>query len=286
MPDAITNRGASVRARLLNLARQSGQDYQLLLTRYALERFLYRLGQSEHSKRFALKGAMLLMTWFDAPYRATRDLDLLGFGDPDPDQMLKTFADICAIEADDGISFNVDKLEVDRIRDELAYGGLRIKTRAILAGAQIPVSVDIGFGDATEPGLVDLDYPVLLDAAPPKLRAYPLETVIAEKFEAMVSLGLANTRLKDFYDIWMLSRTFKLPTDRLTVAIRATFARRGTAIPATAPVALTEQFGEDPSKQGQWTAFIRGIEVDAPDLTHVVADLRGFLMPIIEQPRA
>jgi predicted nucleotidyltransferase component of viral defense system len=206
MPDRPRNIGASVRQRLLNLAQARGQPMELLLTRYALERLLHRLCLSPHRERFVLKGAMLLATWFDAPHRATRDVDLLGFGDAAEDALLGAFRDIMAIEVDDGVRFDLKGLRIGAIREKVEYGGSRLCTTAALAGARIPITVDIGFGDAVEPGIEDIDLPVLLDMPSPHLRAYPPETVIAEKFHAMVALGRANSRMKDYYDVWMLMR--------------------------------------------------------------------------------
>ena len=199
MPEKPRNVGASVRQRLLNLARASGQPLELLLTRYALERLLHRLSISPHRHRFVLKGALLLTTWFEAPHRATRDLDLLGFGDPSDDALLALFRGIMAITVDDGVSFDTAGLQVQTIREDLEYGGSRLRTTAALAGARIPIVVDVGFGDAIEPGTEDIDLPVLLEMPSPHLRAYPQETVIAEKLHAMVMLGLANSRMKDYY---------------------------------------------------------------------------------------
>src|SRR6267142_1196522 len=227
MRKPVQNIGASVRARLLNLAKQRNQPFELMLIRYTLERFLYRLSTSKHRERFALKGAMLMRHWLDDPHRPTRDLDLLGFGDSDPELTLKIFREICAVNADDAVVFDVDGLVVDRVRDESGYSGLRLKTYATVDGARGRVVIDIGYGDATEPGLNDIELPVLLDQPAPNLRAYPYETVIAEKFQAMVALGLANSRLKDFYDIWILAQTCDFKDDRLAQAIAATFARRG-----------------------------------------------------------
>lgn len=197
MAKEIRNVGASVRARLLQLAKASGQSFDLVLTRFALERLLFRLSRSPHAARFVLKGAMLMMSWFDDPHRGTRDLDLLGFGNPEPDLMLETFRDILAQQVDDGVIFDADTLRVDRIREELEYGGLRLRAIASLSGARINLTIDIGFGDALEPGAEMLDYPSMLDFPAPRLRAYARETVIAEKFQAMVMLGRVNTRMKD-----------------------------------------------------------------------------------------
>ncbi|API57566.1 hypothetical protein BMW22_40380 (plasmid) [Rhizobium leguminosarum] len=201
MAKDIRNVGALVRARLLQLAKASGQSFDLVLTRFALERLLFRLSHSPHAGRFVLKGAMLMMSWFDNPHRGTRDLDLLGFGDPSPDPMLETFREILAQEADDGVTFDADTLHVDRIREALDYGGLRLRVIASISGARINLTIDIGFGDALEPGVEVLDYPSMLDFPMPRLRAYARETVIAEKFQAMVMLGRVNSRMKDFYDI-------------------------------------------------------------------------------------
>ena len=167
------NMSASVRARLLKIAEERREPFQLLLTRYALERLLYRLSTTKHRERFVLKGAMLTTTWFKVPFRPTRDLDLLGFGDPDPEAMLGAFREICAVALDDGVIFDAAALTNDRIRDQLAYGGVRIKTNADIGGARIRVMIDIGFGDAIEPGLTELEMPVLLDQPAPRLQAYP-----------------------------------------------------------------------------------------------------------------
>jgi predicted nucleotidyltransferase component of viral defense system len=279
MAKEIKNTGASVRARLLSLAKVSGQNFDLVLTRFALERLLFRLGQSAHADRFVLKGAMLMMTWFDDPHRGTRDLDLLGFGDPDPDAMLATFRDILAQDAGDGIYFNADALRVDRIREELEYGGLRLRTTAEISSARINAVIDIGFGDAVEPGAELVDYPTMLDLPAPRLRAYARETVIAEKFQAMVALGRANSRMKDFYDIWILSRSFAFDDDRLPRAIAATFARRETPIPDELPDALSPSFAADAQKQQQWRAFIEDVALNPGELAAVIKDLAVFLMP-------
>lgn len=280
MPKEPKNIGASVRARLLNIAKANGTAFDLVLNRYVMERLLYRLSVSPHADAFVLKGATLLMLWLDEPHRGTRDLDLLGFGDSAPDRMLTIFRDVLETKApNDGVTFDADGLRIDRIREELPYGGVRLRTTAELAGARIPVSIDIGFGDALEPGAEDVAYPALLDLPAPTLRAYARETVIAEKFQAMVALGRANTRMKDFYDIWMLSRTFTFPDDRLARAIAATFARRATAIPSEAPDALTPAFADDPAKQAQWRAFVADCTLDPGPLANVIADLATFLLP-------
>jgi len=281
MPDRPRNIGASVRQRLLNLAHARGQPMELLLTRYALERLLHRLSLSPHRERFVLKGAMLLATWFDEPHRATRDVDLLGFGDPAHDALLSAFREIMAVEVDDGVRFDLKGLRIEAIREEVEYVGSRLRTTAALAGARIPITVDIGFGDAIEPGVEDIDLPVLLDMPSPHLRAYPPETVIAEKFHAIVVLGRANSRMKDYYDVWMLIGSFELEPQRMRRAIEATFARRNTEIPASVPDGLSDAFSADQGKQRQWDAFARTLSGQVPDLGRVVRALRERLIMFI-----
>lgn len=276
MRKPLQNVGPAIRARLLNLLKQRNEPFELLLTQYTLERLLYRLSISKERNRFVLKGAMLMRHWLDDPHRPTRDLDLLGFGESDPELTLKAFNEVCAINADDGVIFDAKDLTVDRVRDESGYSGLRLKTYATVDGARVRIVIDIGYGDATEPGLEEIE---LLDQPAPKLRAYPPETVVVEKFQAMVMLGLANTRLKDFYDMWVLAKTHQFSDDRLARAIAATFARRKTPIPTERPDALTPIFAADPTKQQQWAAFIRDVAIDPGSLADVVEALAGFLMP-------
>jgi predicted nucleotidyltransferase component of viral defense system len=286
MSKPARNVGASVRSRLLTLARAKGQPFDVLLTRYVLERLLYRLSLSPYRDRFVLKGALLITTWFIDPHRPTRDLDLLGFGDASPEAVLTIFREVCGTHVDDGVTFDVKKLRIDLIREELEYGGVRLRTVASVSGARITVVVDIGFGDAVEPGLEEIDLPVLLDFPPPHVRAYPRETVIAEKFQAMVALGRANSRMKDFYDLWVLSKEYEFEPDRLIKAIAATFGRRRTAIPTEVPDALSREFARDTGKRQQWDAFVRDLAVNPGPLDSVVDDLAAFLMPIAASARA
>lgn len=278
--------GASVRTRLMNLARQRGQVFDLLLTRYTLERLLYRLSISEHRNRFVLKGAMLVTTWFDDPHRPTRDLDLLGFGESSAESMLAVWTEICATPADDGITFDGDGLRATPIREDMEYGGIRLRTTATIARARIYVTVDIGFGDAVEPGPEEIHLPVLLDLPAPHLRAYARETVIAEKFHAMVTLGRANSRMKDFYDVWMLSKTYEFNRERLAQAIAATFTRRGTDIPQSLPDAFTPEFFRDPSKLQQWTAFVRDLSAEPPSFEMVMSEVATFIGPFAGKARS
>jgi predicted nucleotidyltransferase component of viral defense system len=270
------NMGASVRTRLQNLARERKQPFQVLLTRFVLERLLYRLSTTQHHDRFVLKGAMLLTSWFTDPLRPTQDLDLLGYGNSDADAMLAIFREVCAVHTDDGVTFDAAALTVAAIREELEYGGLRLKTNATIDGARVRVIVDIGFGDAMDP--TEMILPVLLDLPAPTLRAYRPEAVIAEKFQAMVMLGRANSRMKDFYDIWVLSRSNEFADDRLARAIRATFDRRKTAIPTDPPDCLTLEFASDAAKQQQWSSFVADVATKPGSLAAVVTDLEAFLM--------
>ena len=245
----VTNVGASVRARLLNLSRQRRQPFQLLLNYYVLERLLYRLSQTKHRDRFILKGAMLLTTWFADPLRPTKDLDFLALGNDDQLAMIEIFREICAVHFNDGVMLAADSVEVERIREQAEYGGLRITANATIDQAKVRVLIDIAFGDAIEPGLQEIDLPVMLDFPAPHLRAYVPETVIAEKFQAMIMLGRANSRMKDIYDIWALSRIFDFKDDKLPRAISATFARRKTDIPSELPDALSTGFANDAQKR-------------------------------------
>jgi hypothetical protein len=279
------NMGASVRARLLDRARVERADFQILLTRYALERLLYRLSLSVHRDRFILKGAMLFVTWVKDQFRPTRDLDLLGYGENSPAAIAGIFRVICEQPVDDdGVVFDVDALEAALIREEMEYGGVRVRTNATIAGAHIPIQIDVGFGDVVTPGPVEIEYPSLLGAPTASLRAYPVDTVVAEKFEALVRLGIANSRLKDFYDLWQIAQTFELDRSLLTAALRHTFGRRGTALPSETPTGLSEAYAETWDRQ--WRAFLgRERMAAAPQaLAMVIADLRRFLLPVAQPP--
>lgn len=276
------NVGVSVRHRLTNQARSRGENVQLLLTRYAIERLLYRLSRSPYRHRFALKGAMLFSVWAAVPYRATGDLDLLGFGENAPERIADAFREICAASVeDDGVQFSGETIRAEAARVEDEYGGVRLSLDAVIAGARLPVRVDIGFGDAVTPGLAEITYPSLLDLPQPRLRAYPPETVVAEKLQALVAFGLLNSRMKDFFDLWAISGLFAFQGAVLSKAIRATFQRRATPIPADPPAALTAAFADDPGKQAQWQAFLRRTAMTLqppvlPDLINAVAE---FVLP-------
>lgn len=274
----------SVRQRLLNLSKKSGEDFQLLLTRYAVERLLYRLARSAHRDSFVLKGAMLFALWTGEMHRPTRDLDLLGFGDAGAARLTDVFRSLCGLAVeDDGLSFDAATVAVEAIREDQEYGGQRVKFDARLGQARITLQVDVGFGDAITPGAEEVEYPTLLGMDPPRLRAYPKETVVAEKVEAMVQLGIANSRMKDFYDLLVMARTFSFEGETLRRAIEATFARRGTVLPSEPPVALTAVFATDDSKAKQWKAFCKrsGLEKGAGELGVMVTELSAFLLPVL-----
>jgi len=269
---------ASIRARLLNVAKAQGADFNQVLVRFALERMLYRLSCSPHADRFLLKGALLFTLWYDMPHRATRDADLLGFGANDLDSIAQVFRDVAAVTVDDGIVFDPASVTADAIRKEAGYGGVRVLITAELARARSKTQIDIGFGDVVTPAPVDSVYPVLLDDLPaPRLRAYPVYTVIAEKFHAICLLGMSNTRLKDYFDIALLLERENLDTVLLAQAIKATFDRRNMALPAAPPIGLTDEFAHDASRQLLWQAFLKKNELPQEDLLGIVNRLRASL---------
>jgi len=276
------NLPASVRQRLLDLSRTRGEDFNLTLTRYGTERLLYRLSRSERADHFVLKGALLLSLWTGRLQRPTHDLDLLGYGDSSQEALTQLFRDICVADVPaDGLTFHPDSVRVTEIREEQEYGGQRVQLTATLGNARINLQVDIGFGDVITPAPDDVEYPSLLGFPSPRLHAYPKETVIAEKLEAMVALGMANSRMKDFYDVWMMSRELQFDGRTLARAIQATFQRRRSEIPNTAPTALTEEFATDHGKGTQWHAFLSRNRLDAGRmaLAQIIQQLRLFLMP-------
>jgi len=281
--------GASVRARLLAMARDRREDFQLVLTRYANERLLFRLASSRHGDRFVLKGASLFTLWNGVPHRATRDLDLLGTGEPTESRIREVFLEVLKLDVpDDGVGFDLDTLTVGPIREDQEYGGLRVEVVARITTARVRLQIDIGFGDAVTPDSTVVDFPPLLDFPAPRLRAYPRETVVAEKLEAIVRLGMANSRMKDFYDLLVLARGFDFDGDLLSRAIRATFDRRQTPLPSAVPVALTADFADNPTKKTQWSGFVRktGL-VDVGSLTETIEAVAAFTkVPLLAAAQA
>ena len=272
------NLAASIRARLLALAKQHGYDYNLVLNRFGLERLLYRLSTSAYADRFLLKGAMLFSLWYDDPYRPTRDADLLGFGQDDIAHLIAVFQEIAAIDTGDGVQFAPDSVQAQTIREDSTYGGTRITLTGTIGSARCPIQIDIGFGDAVTPGPETVTFPALLGGIPaPTLRVYPVYTVIAEKYQAMVMLGLANSRMKDFYDLYVIAHRTALEATTLAGAIAATFARRDTAIPTQLPLPLTPEFAKAPAKQQQWTAFLTRNRLKKTTLEEAISRLRLLL---------
>jgi predicted nucleotidyltransferase component of viral defense system len=273
-----TNRAASARARLLNRARTEKADFNLMLTRYSLERLLYRLSVSPWADQFLLKGALLFDLWFDQPHRPTRDIDLLGFGPSDIDHLIEVFQQVCTMPSDDGIHFDHASVRAAPIRKEANYEGVRVTLTGTLDNARCSVQIDVGFGDAVTPAPELVQFPALLDdVAAPSLRAYPVYTVIAEKYEAIVSLGMANTRMKDYFDLWFLATYAEIDADILRQAVQATFARRRNEVPAVVPMGLSGTFVASPIKQQQWRAFLSKSKLEAPGLDEVIVKLRRLL---------
>lgn len=289
MTEHKSNLAASVRARLQNRARADNVNFQQILTRFALERLLYRLSISRHRDQFLLKGALLFDLWFHEPHRPTQDVDFLGYGSDDLVRIADVFRDICAVKVQDGIDFHPASVRAGEIRLAANYGGVRVNLLGTLAGARCPVQADIGFGDAVTPGPEDTVYPTLLPDLPAaSLRVYPKYTVVAEKFHAIVQLGIENSRMKDFFDLWILTREPHLDSSILRQAIAATFDRRGTAVPTVTPLGLSDEFISDRLKQSQWQGFASKNQIQVPPLDQVITHLRKYFasMRITAKPKS
>ncbi len=280
------NPAHSVFQRLLNHARKNREDFNLLLIRYGMERFLYRLSISTYNESFILKGASLFLVWKGQNYRVTKDVDFLALERPELSRLREIFHQLCKNDTtqEDGISFLSETLKIEEIRENKEYDGIRVILSGMLGQARIPLQIDIGFGDVVTPGPELIEYPVLLNFPPPKLKAYPRYTLVAEKLEAMVYLGLANSRMKDFYDILLVSKLFSFNAKILMEAIVNTFNRRHTKLPEGIPFALTPSFFEDSQKQVQWKAFIRKAKPDFEinEFAAVIEDIKKFIIPVIE----
>ena len=277
------NLPASVMQRLRNRVQGTGEDLQYVLIRYAMERFLYRLSRSDFADEVIVKGAMLFLVWAAEAYRATKDLDLMGRHSHSAVELEAAFQRVCRAEvAADGLVFHAESVQVEEIREDNEYGGLRVKLEARLGTVKIPVQVDVGVGDVVTPKAQMTDFPVLLDLPAPHVAVYPRETAIAEKFEIIVRRGLLNSRMKDYYDLWVLAREFEFTGDTLQAAIRATFKRRKTPLPVEVPFGLTTEFATDTTKQKQWQAFIgkSKLRLKEADFEKVVAAIRAFIMPV------
>lgn len=275
---------ASVSNLLLQRARQTGDDYQFVLLRYALERLMYRLSRSRHADDFILKGAMLYVVWTGTVYRPTKDLDFLMRESATVEELAAIFREVCQVTVpQDAMVFLAERVRAEAIREEAVYQGVRVKVEARLGKIELRLQVDIGFGDAVTPKPQKADFPPLLDFPAPHLAMYARETVVAEKLEAMVTLGLANSRMKDYYDIWALSQEFDFDGTVLSASIRATFKRRKTDLPVSVPVGLSAEFGRDAMKRQQWQGFVRRgrLKTQEADLSAVVEKVCAFLIPAI-----
>jgi len=280
-----TNVAASLRAKLLEHARETKQDFQFTLDRWIGERFLFRLGQSERRDQFVLKGATLFLIWKGQLPRPTRDIDFLGYGPPEVEKVIAQVKDICSVKADDGILFDLDKIEGEPIREDADYQGVRVWVPASLDQAKSKLQIDIGFEDAVDPAPEEKELPMILKLEPAKVKAYPPEVAIAEKLQAMVHLGLANSRMKDFFDIWLLSQEQSFLMSRLKAALIATFDQRKTKLPEGAPSALSNEFLLDKEKNKQWNAFLNRAHCSPIELRQVGEVLLQFLMPVIDHAR-
>jgi predicted nucleotidyltransferase component of viral defense system len=277
------NLAASVQARLLNIAKAEGRDFGQVLTKFSLERLLYRLSESKHADSFLLKGALLFDLWFDVPLRPTRDIDLLGFGLAELPHVIGVFDDLCQMMVEDGVVFLADSIKAAEIRKEANYAGIRVSMVALLGNARTAIQVDIGYGDAVTPAPETATYPVLLEDLPaPQLRVYPRYTVVAEKVETIATLGIANSRMKDYFDLWVLRQQGEFDSEVLRLAIAATFARRERPLPSQVPVGLSDAFAADLQKQQQWQAFLKKNQLEQTELAVVVQALRDWLHPLLK----
>jgi len=283
MADRPNNSPASVRQRLLNIAREQGRVFDVVLVTYGLERLIYRLSISKHRDSFVLKGGMLVTLWIGDENRVTRDADFLGFGDTSEDHLTSVFSQIMSEPTDDGLVYDVDRLTAEAIRDEQQYGGTRLKTVAHLGGTRIPITVDIGFGDAMTTPNYAVEYPSLLDMPAAHIRAYPPATVVAEKFHAIVALGLVNSRMKDYYDLWAILNTLSIAEKDIDDAILRTFERRETDVPVGTPAGLTRQFSVDPLKVQQWAAYTASIGLEGLSLENATDSIWTALGPACER---
>jgi len=271
---------ASIRQRLLNLAKEKHENFDYVLRQYLIQRLLYRLSVSEHQDQFLLKGAMLFWVWNQDIHRPTRDIDLLGFGSNDKEHLANVFRGVISLQEDDGLIFDPQGIRVQDIKEDAKYQGVRITGHATLDQARIPFQIDIGFGDAVTPDAENIELPSFLDLPAANIGAYPVYTVVAEKFQAMVELGIANSRLKDFFDLWMIANQFELEGSILMDAIGATFAKRDTDIHLQDLTVFSEAFKLDRQKATQWKAFLNKNQLEATEsFLETMSSLEDFLLP-------
>lgn len=286
-PLSTKNRALSIQQRLNNNAKELGLDANILRVRFSLERLLYRLSLTVHNKRIILKGAMLFILWNDKTFRPTRDADFLIKGKSDHETIRQVIVDICNIisDSDDAMLYDANTIKVETIKEGQQYEGTRVTLKSFLGTIYIPVQLDIGTGDIITPKAVEADFRVIIDELPaPRLNVYNRETVIAEKLQAMVNLDLTNSRMKDFYDIWLICTQFEFNKAILATAITATFKRRGTELPKNGIVCLRSYFYDEPSKEVQWKAFIRKSRIEPNDLSleQVCKEISHHLYEVFE----
>jgi predicted nucleotidyltransferase component of viral defense system len=287
MTDPREGLARSVQVRLARHAREIGVDPNLVLTRYAVERFLYRLSRSPCAERFVLKGALLMLVWLGERLRPTSDADLLGFGDLSEESLARLLREVADQEVEpDAVQFVYDSVRVEPIRAEDDYGGWRTTLLARVGAARLTVQVDVGIGDAVTPAPQWLEYPGLLDLPRPRLRAYPRESVIAEKLHAIVLFGTRNSRMKDYFDLYALAREGVVDAAILADAIAATFERRATAVPAEVPAGLLDSFASAPDAQAQWKAFLTRNGLEAPALADVIGEVLDWVLAPLRLARA
>jgi predicted nucleotidyltransferase component of viral defense system len=281
MSETKRNLPASIHRRLLNKAHETGQAFNELLQYYAIERLLYRLSISEHADKFVLKGALMFNAWGLTNFRPTRDIDLLGYTQNGIEHVVSIFQDVCKLNTEpDGLEFDAKHVQGERIKEEAEYEGIRIDITARLGKSWLPIQIDIGFADVVTPAPASLEYPTILNLAAPRLYGYPPETILAEKFQAMTVLGMANSRMKDFYDIWMLITKFEFSGTIVQRALQRTFENRSTELPSAAHVIFSDEFVE--TKRGQWRAFLGKIgEKETTELEQVLVAIHDFFLPIV-----
>lgn len=284
MKKRVTDFGKSVRARLLAIANREHIQLEYLLLRYAIERFLYRLGESPYANQFVLKGASVFAVWLGPFCRVTRDVDVEALGDATPSTLIRLFKEICTVDyPEDGVTFDLDSFTSEEIKKEDKYPGSRLRFLAFVGGARVSLQFDIGVGDSIYPHAENIHYPTLLPHAAPTLKAYPRYTVVAEKFSTMLLRGMLNSRVKDYYDIWLLSESFEFDGQILHEAITRTFIRRQVDIPSTFPDSLSSVFATEPKRATQWKSFIRAIGHAKTPATFddAIRQLQTFLAPFI-----
>jgi Nucleotidyl transferase AbiEii toxin, Type IV TA system len=278
-----TNKAASIRQKLLNYTKANGQDFQRTLDAYAIECILDRLAHSAYAERFLLKGALLFAVWKGLRNRPTRDIDLMGRGVNELDSIVRIFKEIVSVDIkDDCIVFFPNHVEGLRIKEDDEYEGIRILVDGALSGATFKVQIDIGFGDSVTPSPVHASFPRILDMPPFSLLMYQPETAFAEKLEAIVSRGLPNSRMKDYFDLSVLIRDHMVRTELIRQSVANTFKRRKTALPVSCPIGLSETFAQDSTKIAQWNGFLRKSGLDAGSLSDVIATIRSFVNKTFE----